>query len=256
MLPVKLNLDISEELHNCRAMTCPNWLGEQEQRQLQRVGFDIIAPFRVQDYNRAIADKASLEPLRTFGHAATSALLIGNTRALWPHFKAALAQEPQRLTGDPLDDYVIEEVSKVIEALPFEASPYWAHTLGDGQVSMLHAAALSGFADLGPAHMAVHPTLGPWFALRALVVVDRPSSSAAPPRPELCAPCSAPCVDALERAQALSKVERVGRGLGANWRLWLGVRDACPLGQDARYSDAQIRYHYAGERGALFSPEP
>lgn len=40
--------------------------------------------------------------------------------------------------------------------------------------------------------------------------------------------------------------------LGAeDWRRWLAVRDACPVGRAHRYSDAQIAYHYTKDRGVL-----
>jgi methylmalonic aciduria homocystinuria type C protein len=35
------------------------------------------------------------------------------------------------------------------------------------------------------------------------------------------------------------------------WRLWLAVRDACPVGREYRYSENQIRWHYAHDRSAL-----
>ena len=38
-------------------------------------------------------------------------------------------------------------------------------------------------------------------------------------------------------------------------RLWLAVRDVCPLGTAHRYSPAQISYHYDKDRGQLPAPE-
>jgi methylmalonic aciduria homocystinuria type C protein len=32
---------------------------------------------------------------------------------------------------------------------------------------------------------------------------------------------------------------------------WIDVRDACPIGKGARYSDAQVRYHYTKDRAYL-----
>ena len=38
-----------------------------------------------------------------------------------------------------------------------------------------------------------------------------------------------------------------------DWRLWLAVRDACPLGREHRYDDDQLRYHYTKDVAALRS---
>jgi hypothetical protein len=32
---------------------------------------------------------------------------------------------------------------------------------------------------------------------------------------------------------------------------WIAVRDACPVGREGRYSDAQLEYHYTKARGLL-----
>jgi hypothetical protein len=53
--------------------------------------------------------------------------------------------------------------------------------------------------------------------------------------------CDAPCHDALARALATPN----------DWRAWLAVRDACPIGRDYRYDDDQLRYHYTKDRAAL-----
>jgi methylmalonic aciduria homocystinuria type C protein len=55
-----------------------------------------------------------------------------------------------------------------------------------------------------------------------------------------CDACPRACGPALERALA-----------GDDWRLWLAVRDACPLGAEHRYSEEQVRYHYTKDVDAL-----
>ena len=37
----------------------------------------------------------------------------------------------------------------------------------------------------------------------------------------------------------------------ANWRTWLAMRDACPIGKGVRYGEQQIRYHYLKDRSIL-----
>ena len=40
-----------------------------------------------------------------------------------------------------------------------------------------------------------------------------------------------------------------------NWRSWVAIRDACPLGKAHRYSDEQIRYHYTKDIKLLEASE-
>ena len=61
-------------------------------------------------------------------------------------------------------------------------------------------------------------------------------------------------------ADVCSALNAAGAGLPpsreavrARWRQWVAVRDApCP-GHPWRYSDAQLRYHYTGDRSALLA---
>ncbi len=65
--------------------------------------------------------------------------------------------------------------------------------------------------------------------------------------------CAAGCQPALERALAAG-APRDQAELRERWKLWLAVRDGCPVGRDHRYSDDQIRYHYAGDRSGQADP--
>jgi hypothetical protein len=219
-------------------------------------GLDIAAPCVAQRYNAAVAEHGRLGPIETFGHTKTSALLIGNTRALWPALKRAVAAEPERLSSDPVDRHVEATISALQTAIPEQTRVYFGHTLGPDMVSMLHAAKASGLADLGPAHLAVHPAHGPWFALRALIVIDHPAEAEATPPPDLCSACAAPCISALAEAVRDTESRPPGAGLGPNWRAWVTIRDVCPVGQGARYTDAQVRYHYALDDSGLRSDSP
>jgi len=172
---------------------------------------------------------------------------VGNTRALWPRFLAALGRDPGlRNATDPLDHYTESVVSKIIDALPMRASAHYAHTLGEGLVSMSRLAELSGLAYLGPAHLAIHPVHGPWFALRALIVLDAEAPPHPEPAPNLCSACDQPCVAAMNAALRPRAID-----VARDWHEWLAVRDACPVGTESRYPDSQIRYHYTKDRGLL-----
>jgi methylmalonic aciduria homocystinuria type C protein len=188
-------------------------------------GLDLSARLAVADYNAVVPPA-----LRLPGDCA---LVVGNTRALWPKFLAS----GKRL----LDDYVMESVTAAAGDAP--RAIRWAHDV-PATVAIQRAAAIAGLAYLAPSHLCVHPEYGPWIALRAVIVLDED----APPRAPAIAPpcdCARGCGPAFERAMAAGE-PRSTEELRARWRLWLDVRDACPVGRVHRYSEEQILFHYAG----------
>lgn len=249
-------------------MRTPEWLAQVVAR-LACSGLDLARAFDASEYDAMARAHGGLRPLAAFVRPRPLALLVGNTRALWPHFLAAYRSDPAlRAAPDPLDTWVAARVSDALASSPVASVLHLASDRGEHLVSMLRAAEASGLARTGPAHLAVHPEHGPWFGLRALVVFDADAHTATAPAPaaggreagagrtarreaaddaDPCRGCSAPCVVAMERAIAAS----ASADGGAAWTAWLAVRDACPVGRDSRYSEDQILYHYTKRRSAL-----
>jgi Methylmalonic aciduria and homocystinuria type C family len=191
-------------------------------------GFDIVHAFD--------ANAAAREPgLGVLAGAQRLGLLIGNTRALWPKFLAARDPEDR----DPLEHYT----ERVIGAAFADARILYSHrryaSEPPGEPSgregaffpFQRLAVTTGLGALSEGGLVIHPSYGPWFALRAVVLVDGDPVERAP----IAKPCTcdARCGEALQVALADRR----------DWRKWLDVRNACKLGA-ARYSDDQIRYHY------------
>lgn len=197
---------------------------------LARAGFDIAHAFDPV----AIAREPGLGVL---GGPERLGLLIGNTRALWPPFTEAMRDPELDLAAapDPLDRYT----ERCLAAAFPDARIYYGHRRYAGAfVPLQHLAVAAGLGALAPSHLVIHPIYGPWFALRAAIVID-----GAPPAPSapLARPCQcdAACTAVLDRAQRSS-----------DWRDWLAVRDACRL-RTWRYSDEQIRFHYVTGWGSM-----
>lgn len=203
-------------------------------------GLDLAAPMAACDYDAVVP-----EGLRLPGFERTRALaiVVGNTRALWSRVVDALDGE------QPLDRWVMAAVTSAVEAAIAPGTRWtvrWAHHV-PATVAIQRAAAVAGLAYLAPSHLCVHPEYGPWIALRAVVVLDVDG----PDLPVV--PVAAPCDCARGCGPALSAALAAGEPSGTaelreRWRLWLAVRDACPVGRDHRYSDEQILFHYAGLR--------
>jgi methylmalonic aciduria homocystinuria type C protein len=220
-------------------------------------GFDLVKPLQVGWYNERVTGTLKLED---FGSAAHLAVVIGNTRALWPKFLRALRRQPELLAAPhPLHSYTEQSISRAVSLLGLPVSVRWSHAGGTGLVAMQRLAQAAGLAYLAESQLSVHATYGPWIALRAALSFALPGpSGVAPELRHPCLGCAGRCRPAFERAlQASQSPPGVagGRPLGVavepSWLLWLACRDACPTGREHRYDEAQIRYHYLKDREQL-----
>jgi methylmalonic aciduria homocystinuria type C protein len=221
---------------------------------LTEAGFDLVQPLQVGWYNRSVEGSFQLDAL---GSSAHLALVIGNTRALWPKFLQALRRDSALgRSANPLDAYTERSVNGALarattpRQLP--VSVRFAHSTGERQVAMQRLAHAAGLAYLSESHLSVHPTYGPWIGLRAALSLG--VAGPAGPAPELrhpCGGCSAHCGPAFERVLEALHAPLDSSSARANWQLLLACRDACPTGREHRYSEPQIRYHYLGERRQL-----
>lgn len=218
-------------------------------------GLDLAGALRVGWYNQAVDAAYRLPDL---GRASALAVVVGNTRALWPRLAEALAQDPSLAAApDPVDRYC-EQATRA--ALAGIAQPWlvrFAHEQPPRRVAMQRLAHVAGLAYLTPSHLSVHPVHGPWIALRAVAVVDVDGPPGPPP--ELAAPCdcAARCGPHLRAALGRARAQAPGcEQVETDWRAWLAVRDACPVGRAHRYPDDQIRYHYTKSRDCLPGLKP
>lgn len=188
--------------------------------QLAEAGFDLVHAFD--------AHAAAREPgWGCLAGGDALGLLVGNTRALWPRFVAAMTEPALAAEAHPLQRHT----ERAIEAAFPSAPAYYAHRrYADAFLPFQRLAVATGLGALAPSQLVIHPIYGPWFALRAVVVVP----GVPPARAPIASPCACTgaCHAALEAARGSS-----------DWRPWLAVRDACGL-RAWRYGDDQIRYHY------------
>lgn len=213
-------------------------------------GLDLVQSFAVGWYNAAVAEDLRLPDL---GRASALGLLIGNTRAYWPRFVAALRESPALLDDpDPIERHAGDAVAAAVAGLGLRCAIRGAAEPPPRRVAMQRLAHVSGLAYLAPGRLNVHPTFGPWIALRAAVVVDADGPGGPPPAlPDPCARCASACLPAFEHAARAAAGDGSPGEVARLWRLWLAVRDACPIGREHRYDEAQIAYHYTKDREIL-----
>lgn len=216
-------------------------------------GFDVVHSFRAAWYDEAVAPAERL-PWAAGGSAL--AILIGNTRSLWPLFRAAMEADPTRHTvEDPLDCWVEQQLRVALAAAFGPGAPrhllVFAHEPPPRRLPFQRLALHAGLAPISPGRLLAHPDYGPWFALRAVLVVDVEGPLGPPPSVGApCEDCEAPCLAAFEAASAVPGASDDLALFRRHWRAWLAVRDACPVGREHRYPDDQIRFHYAREWSA------
>jgi len=214
-------------------------------------GLDILHAFGTGAYNGRVPAEWRVHD---FGGKDRLGILLGNTRALWPHFIGALRADPVlTATEHPLHEYVRARLVRAIAGAterPHHLT--WAHQIEPRALPIQRLAELVGLASLGPSHLSVHPDYGPWFALQAVVVFDVAGpSEPATPLQSPCAACSQPCVAALERAMRATQSAPSGAAIAQHPEPWIAVRDACPVGREARYGQLQLAYHYTKDRSLL-----
>ena len=227
---------------------------------------DVFAPLNAQGINlHAVFSLVELPPdvlgpLEMAGldlGRHTQLILLGHQgRAFWD------ALQCRGMHGsDPVETFVTECVARwMTESLGAQA---WQQVFpGPHRVGLQRLGEWAGWHRPSPFWVGVDAEWGSWFAYRAVVLADTslpltPRSG----RPSPCTDCrDRPCVGACP-AGALAD------GSGGHWKLQACLderlrpgsacqdrclaRIACPVGQDHRYSDAQMRYHYLQSLAAL-----
>jgi len=219
-------------------------------------GLNVWLPLDAAAFDAACAPVAPLLRLETLLPGARGALVVGSAgRAFFQAFEAfPRARDEADGARDPLDRYtraVVEETvrdalapSGIAYALRF---PFLGELEGASPIPFQRLGRATGLGAPGPLGLQIHPVYGPWWAYRALVVVDAELPAAAPVG-DGCAGCDAPCVAACPAAA----VQRAGFVVPACHARRLAVeachlscaaRIACVRGPEHRYSDQQLAFH-------------
>lgn len=208
-------------------------------RRCADAGIDLSSVTTARAYDEVVD-----RPFRLGAAPEATVIVLGNTRALWPHLERFVRE--RGALDDPVDSYVMHTVRAATADVDDVLDIRFSHEPPPRRIAIQRLADRAGLAWLSPSHLCVHPEYGPWIALRAAVVLGRPLvdvPAAARPPCDCAANCMPRLHDAIAAGEPASNAEMV-----AHWQLWLAMRDACPVGREHRYGEEQIRYHYLGER--------
>jgi hypothetical protein len=181
--------------------------------------------------------------------SAAGALVAGaGGRAFFEGFAAS----PERKDGerDPLDRYTARVVSAASSGAL--AGTGIRHAIGypfgiDPVIPFQRLGRAAGLEGPGPLALQIHPVFGPWWAYRALIVLDRALGPLAA-LGDGCAGCPAPCVAACP-GQAVSRggfqiaACHAHRLAATECRSSCAARIACIRGPEHRYSSEQLAFH-------------
>jgi hypothetical protein len=219
-------------------------------QQLSENGLDIVHAFPLDPLDTdSLGIRALLSPL---GRARTG-LMIGNTRALWDHFLGWLEETPDWPSRDnPLDDYVMEAITRAATEHLRDARLFWTHETNAYLLPVQRLCHQCGLAHLSRGRFSVHPEYGPWFGMRALVVLADDLHTTLSPAVDP----SSPELEDQVADHFKSLRDRVSGGLSSShirtsWEDWLALRDRYEVGRAYRYCGSQIRYHYTKDKSVL-----
>ena len=230
----------------------PKTLVETLAARLATAGLDLVRALDARRYDAAVEPAYRL-PRPGSGRDARLAMVVGSSRAFWPPFLAWLRADPSRLdASDPIDRYTLASVTAALTGVTVAHEVRFSFEPPPRRVAMQRLADVAGLAALTPSMLCVHPTFGPWIALRAALVFDvAPPDGPHPATPAACDDCAERCAPALARAAAAATSRAGHDPVAPDWTLWLAVRDACPVGREHRYPEAYLRYVYTKDRDLL-----
>jgi hypothetical protein len=203
---------------------------------LAGTGIDLAASCAIGAY-----DARAPEPLRSTSQLTGARGIVVAASAgpaLWRAFRSRVAGDPALAAREhPYDAFVGEELDRADRALAAASvrfRRFEAAFQAPVRLDFVALAQLVGFGAPGPFALAIHPVHGAWWALRGAWMVDaevEPASELQRP----CSGCAAPCVggwsNGLPRAAGIVLASPEARG-------------RCVVGQESRYDDDQIAYHY------------
>jgi len=215
-------------------------------------GLDLIGVARIADYDARVPPALALAP---HAPAARSAVVVGSAgRRFWDVFRAAPPPGP-----DPLDAFTRRLLEATLGPLAPDERLVFPFVGATPPASFAHLAECAGLGRPSLLGVLVHPTYGPWIALRAALLVR---DDLVAPRPadgfDPCATCAdRPCIAACPAGaigpagwdvprcadHRLRPVDACADGCHA--------RLACPWGAAYRHPPEARAFHQAAARRGM-----
>ncbi|HLH76970.1 MAG TPA: hypothetical protein VKV28_09225 [Candidatus Binataceae bacterium] len=217
-----------------------------------RCGLNLVAALAVTRYDAVVPEAARLGPIEP---QARTVVVIGNGGGeFWRHYQRYLKLHPEHAArADPLDDYtrtlVNEELVAPLADRAIRARALFPFVQEPIAVSFMDLARLAGLGAPSLLGLLVHPTYGPWIAMRAALLIRLELDAAGPalnfdPCPQCTSrACIAACPTAAIGRDGWNARRCVDYRLMAACADACHARVACVLAPQARYSAEELAYH-------------
>jgi hypothetical protein len=222
------------------------------ERGLGAWGLNLVAPLARVAFDAACAPVSRLT-LDGLLAGAEAAVIVGSGGPRFFDLFASRSPEAADGAPNPLDRFTTrvaaDAVAGALAPLGASHALYFPFDGAEPLIPFQRLGRAAGLGGPGPLGLQIHPTFGPWWAYRALVVVDR-ALSPGPSIGDGCAGCDAPCVAACP-AHAVARTGfsvatcHARRLVAEPCRLSCAARIACVRGPEHRYSDGQLAFHMA-----------
>ncbi len=221
--------------------------------RLGRIGIDLVGTTSVAAYDARVPADRRLGP---HAHDARGVIVLGNGgTALWDAFRAAI---PEAETDDPLDHFT----RRAVEAATRDLQEARCHFPFDRSAPRLDFRLLGELAGLGRPSLVgvlVHPTYGPWIALRAAVLLPidvtapRPSDGFDPCPTCVERPCIAACPVGAVGTAGWDVAGCIAHRLADESHCAAGctARLDCVYGRAHRYPPDALAFHQAAARSMM-----
>lgn len=209
---------------------------------LNRCGLNRQHVFNLADLPQAViatlGDTAPFRQLILIGHGG---------KALWECVKTA-----GNVGADPIDEYSVGAIERCFaEHLP--GNRYRIVFPGEQPIALQQLGKLAGWHHATPFMVGIDPEWGSWYAYRAVVLADTHFCPfLAVDRNRACDSCQTrPCVSACPAGAmndggfALEKCIAYRKRDDSSCQHTCLARTACPVGNEHRYDDEQMRHAYS-----------
>lgn len=218
-------------------------------KRLEEKGFNLWGVARIDDFDPCQCREGRLSTVEENGLVA---IVVGaGGRGLWE-----LLDAQGRLNGhpgasfNPIDKYSQEVLDREVEILGEEGLQSCSvFPFSKRPIDFLKLAEQAGMGIISPVvPFLLHPKYGPWVSLRGALILNVPvEASSGPPDFDPCSDCDCPClsacpVDVYSRSGATHLDRCASHRHAGNCQDGCAVRLACPIGQEHRYSEKELRF--------------
>ena len=212
---------------------------------LTNCGLNIQMVVNIEDLPIAILDSIKQPDLYT--HKFSQLVLIGHLgRTLWQNINTNGVG-----TEHPIDEYTVESIEQYFSNF-YADNHYEIIYPGEAVIGLQQLGVEAGWHNTSPFKVGINDKWGSWFAYRAVVLAD--TNFEVTERSKLKSPCpdcaSKICMSSCP-AGALDSgelnfnacIEYRKQNMSACKQTCL-ARISCPVGDEYKYSDEQVKYHY------------